>query len=88
VTTLLPKLIGPCDRVPGNFTVRTLSNNGDNMDSCEIPQATDIRGSIDSCLEMELQLKSLRLLICDLLKTNQELRAALEAKSDVQNNYG
>jgi hypothetical protein len=42
---------------------------------------------MDSYMEMELKLKSLRLLICDLLKTNQELRAALvEARSAVLNN--
>ena len=33
--------------------------------------------NIDSYQEMEYRLKSLRALVCDLLKTNQELRDAL-----------
>jgi hypothetical protein len=56
------------------------------MDSCEAPHATDNRWSIDSFLEMERSLNSLRSLVCDLLKTNQELRhALLEAESSASN---
>ncbi len=47
------------------------------MDRCEAPYATDDRWSIESYVEMEEKLHCLRLLVCDLLKTNQELRAAL-----------
>jgi len=37
---------------------------------------------MDSLLEMEHRLNSLRLLVCELLKTNEELRDALqEARS-------
>lgn len=54
-----------------------LRNNGENMDRCEAPHATGNHWSSDSYLEMEDTLRSLRSLICDLLKTNQELRTAL-----------
>ena len=47
------------------------------MESGRVPHATDDRWSIDSFLEMEYKLDSLRSLVCDLLKTNQELRDAL-----------
>ena len=41
--------------------------------------------STDSYEEMEWKLKSLRSLLCDLLKTNQELRdALLDARNEVQ----
>jgi hypothetical protein len=44
--------------------------------------ANDTRDTMDSILEMEHRLNSLRLLVCELLKTNQELRDALqEARS-------
>jgi hypothetical protein len=56
------------------------------MDSCEVPHATDDRSTLDSSVEMEHRLNSLRSLICDLLKTNQELRDALrQARSGVLN---
>ena len=83
-----------------NFTAWTLSNNGtlssngENMDSCETLQARDThpietRRSVESSLEAEDRLNSLRLLVCDLLKTNQELRhALLEARSGLPNNRG
>jgi hypothetical protein len=58
------------------------------MDSREVPHKPDIRWGTASNQEMERKLKSLHLLICDLLKTNQELRAALEAMSNEPNNYG
>ena len=59
------------------------------MNSCEIPHASDNRWSIDSSVEMEHRLNSLRSLVCDLLKTNQELRLALlEARSGVPDNQG
>jgi hypothetical protein len=72
----------------------TLRNNGENMDSCETSQAIDThpiktRRSVESSLEAEDRLNSLRLLVCDLLKTNQELRHALaEARSGLPNNRG
>jgi hypothetical protein len=72
-----------------NFTVWILNNFGENMDSCEEPHATDNRSSLDSSLEMQRRLNSLTSLVCDLLKTNQELRhALLEARSSVPNNQG
>jgi hypothetical protein len=46
------------------------------MDSYEISSVAD-HWSIDPHSEMESKLKSLRALVCDLLKTNQELRTAL-----------
>jgi hypothetical protein len=57
------------------------------MESGNAPHATDDRWSIDSFLEMEHRLNSLRSLVCDLLKANQELRdALLKARSGVPNN--
>ena len=56
------------------------------MDSGKVPHATDDCRSIDSFLEMERRLTSLRSLVCDLLKTNQKLRDALKASSGVPNN--
>jgi hypothetical protein len=44
--------------------------------NCE-PDETDNIWSVDSYKEMEYRLNSLRSLVCDLLKTNQELRDAL-----------
>jgi hypothetical protein len=41
------------------------------------PNAADSRRNIDSHQEMEYRLNSLRSLVCDLLRTNQELRFAL-----------
>jgi hypothetical protein len=58
------------------------------MDSGKVPHATHDCRSIDSFLEMEQRLTSLRSLVCDLLKTNQELREALKANSGVPNNQG
>ena len=82
MTTLLAKFPGPLE----NLTVWTLSYNGENMDSCEVPHATDDRWSIGSQVEMEHQLNALRSLVCDLLKTNEELRRALmETRPDVSN---
>jgi hypothetical protein len=43
---------------------------------CE-PHDTDALCRTNSYKEMEYRLKSLRSLVCDLLKTNQELRNAL-----------
>jgi hypothetical protein len=54
-------------------------NNGETMDNRYQPQETDDLWSISSYQEMEYRLKSLRSLVCDLLKTNQELRHALFA---------
>jgi len=59
------------------------------MDSGKVPHATGDCRSIESFLEMEHGLKSLRSLVCDLLKANQELRdALLKVRSDVPNNEG
>jgi hypothetical protein len=77
VTTLLAKLLEPFDRVSKSVTVWTLSYNGENMDSCEVPHAPDNAWSIDAYLEMEDRLNSLRSLVCDLLKKNHELPLAL-----------
>lgn len=53
------------------------TNRGDNMGSdCE-PDETEGIWSVDSRSEMEYRLHSLRSLVCELLKTNQELRDAL-----------
>jgi len=51
--------------------------------NCE-PDETENLRSIDSYREMEYRLNSLRSLVCDLLKSNQELLNALqEAGIDV-----
>jgi hypothetical protein len=60
-----------------------MNNNGENMGNNEKLDATANRMGIDSYQEMKYRLDSLRLLVCDLLKTNQELRDALQAKMDV-----
>ena len=52
-------------------------NNGEIMDNHNQPHETDDLWGISSYQEMEYRLKSLRALVCDLLKTNQELRSAL-----------
>ena len=48
-----------------------------NMDNHWEPPKTDDLRDIGAYQEMEYRLKSLRALVCDLLKTNQELRDAL-----------
>jgi hypothetical protein len=59
------------------------------MENYDAPRTTDNRWSIDSCLEIEEKLNSLRSLVCHLLKTNQELRdALLEATSGASINQG
>ena len=58
-------------------------NNGETMDNHNQPHETDDLWGIGSYQEMEYRLKSLRSLVCDLLKTNQELRHALrDARTD------
>ena len=52
-------------------------NNGEIMDNHIQPHEPDDLWAISSYQEMEYRLKSLRSLVCDLLKTNQELRSAL-----------
>jgi hypothetical protein len=52
-------------------------DNGENMDNHWEPLETDEHPDIGAYQEMEYRLKSLRALVCDLLKTNQELRSAL-----------
>lgn len=57
------------------------------MDRCEMPHSTYNPLHPDSSLETEHRLDSLRSLVCDLLKTNQELREALLAvRSNVSHN--
>lgn len=46
------------------------------------PAETDDLWSISSYKEMQHKLTSLRSLVCDLLKTNQELRNALLSTED------
>jgi hypothetical protein len=79
VTAHLAEIPDPFGLVIGQelHCLDLLRNNGDNMDRCEAPHATGNHWSSDSYLEMEDTLRSLRSLICDLLKTNQELRTAL-----------
>jgi hypothetical protein len=60
-----------------------MNNDEENMGNNEKLDATGNRMGIDSYQEMEYRLDSLRLLVCDLLKTNQELRNALRAKVGV-----
>ena len=57
-------------------------DNGENMDNnYEQDEICHLR-SFDSYQEMQYKFRSLRSLVCDLLKTNQELRNALvEARS-------
>jgi hypothetical protein len=58
-------------------TLGDAGDNGENMDNHWEPHETDERRDIGAYQEMEYRLKSLRALVCDLLKTNQELRSAL-----------
>jgi hypothetical protein len=90
VAALLAELLNSFDLVSlKSITVWTLSNNGESMDSCDVTHATDNRWSTASFLEMEHTINCLRSLVCDLLRTNQELRdALLEARSGVSNDQG
>ena len=47
---------------------------GETMEHCELPEAIDHQASY---IEMEYTVCSLRRLVCDLLKKNQQLRDAL-----------
>jgi hypothetical protein len=58
-------------------TLGDAGDNGENMDNHWEPHETDEHQDIGAYREMEYRLKSLRALVCDLLKTNQELRSAL-----------
>jgi hypothetical protein len=63
-------------RVPIRNLAGDAGNNGENMDNnCERQATDDLMSS--SYKEMEYRLTSLRSIVCDLLKTNQELRSAL-----------
>jgi len=54
-----------------------VGQGAENMNNhCE-PRVSDALCDTNSYNEMEYRLKSLRSLVCDLLKTNQELRNAL-----------
>jgi len=85
---------GICQRIAAStprsaweLAVRTIGDNRAKMsNSCE-PDETDNLPSMESYREMESRLNCLRSLVCDLLKTNQELRSAvvdakLDARSD------
>jgi hypothetical protein len=64
-----------------------MNNNGANMQSYETPRASGNSWSPDTRPELEHRLNSLSSLVCDLLRTNQELRdALLEAKANTQRN--
>ena len=63
--------------VPPPATSGDAEYDRENMDNHWEPDQTDERWNMDAYQEMEYRLKSLRALVCDLLKTNQELRSAL-----------
>ena len=63
--------------VPPPATRGDAGDNGENMDNHWEPHESDEHRNIGAYQEMEYRLKSLRALVCDLLKTNQELRSAL-----------
>jgi hypothetical protein len=63
--------------MPPRATLGDAGDNGENMDNHWEPLETDEHRDIGAYQEMEYRLKSLRALVCDLLKTNQELRSAL-----------
>jgi hypothetical protein len=63
--------------MPPPATLGDAGDNGENMDNHWEPHETDELRDIGAYQEMEYRLKSLRALVCDLLKTNQELRSAL-----------
>ena len=63
-------------QVPIRNLAGDAGNNGESMDkNCEPQETDDFQDG--SYKEMEYRLTSLRSLVCDLLKTNQELRSAL-----------
>jgi hypothetical protein len=66
-----------------------VGQGAENMNNrCE-PQVSDALCDTNSYNEMEYRLKSLRSLVCDLLKTNQELRnALLDAGIDTRGREG
>lgn len=57
---------------------RPLGAFGVKMENCGDWNATGSYRSLDTNQEMEFRLRSLQSLVCELLKTNQELRVALE----------
>jgi hypothetical protein len=61
----------------GRTATARMGDHGENMGSNGEPDETDNLWSIDSHKEMEYRLNSLQSLVCDLLRTNQELRDAL-----------
>jgi hypothetical protein len=91
VTTLLAEFLAPFEAVSTqklHFLGFERQQRG-NMNSREVPHTTDNRWSNDSYLEMDHKLNSLRSIVCDLLKTNQELRQdLLEARSGVPKDQG
>jgi hypothetical protein len=63
--------------MPPPATLGDAGDNGENMDNHWEPHKTDEHRDIDAYQEMEYRLTSLRALVCDLLRTNQDLRSAL-----------
>jgi hypothetical protein len=59
--------------LPPPATPGEAGENGENME----PHESDEHRDSGAYQEMEYRLKSLRALVCDLIKTNQELRGAL-----------
>jgi hypothetical protein len=63
--------------VPPPATLGDARDHGENMDNHSEPHETEKHREIGAYQELEYRLRSLRALVCDLLKTNQELRSAL-----------
>jgi hypothetical protein len=72
---------------------RLICSNGDIMDGSDTPQPSGNRRNVESRTEtqseneMKCEVESLRALVCDLLRTNQQLRAALIAASHIQSRH-
>jgi hypothetical protein len=67
------------------LTVKAFYHHGENMENREEPRAPDTPCSGGCCQELKGKVDSLSSLVCDLLKTNQELRDALiEARAGAQ----
>ena len=69
----LPQLMEFFDRVRSHWIV----SNGETMDSRETIRAIGDGSSMEPSLEVEQTICSLRSMVCDLLRRNQELRHAL-----------
>jgi hypothetical protein len=78
--------VSRCDTCNGAFGMGQ-GNGGANMGNNCDPDELDVLRSVDSYQEMESNLSCLRSLVCDLLKTNQELRDAL-ADAEIDARWG